>query len=226
MLEAKEGLTQQLLGGACSSMLVFSSSIRQWHISVFSLKASISCALRVFVTWLLCASGHWCLSAAEDISDLTSGQVKFCEVPPKLFWDQATYYKTLLYRTLLLSAVLSSSSRAEEFSYSFMSALLAITRAHCYAFVNMKGKLHCREVSSAFAHTKRKKVSVFCACYLEITLAVGSRGLLYLMSSLSENLTIFILFLARFHWQKEQSLGQNNQCFKIFTLPVYFFLFF
>lgn len=79
-----------------------------------------------------------------------------------------------------------------------MITLLAIARAHCYAFVNVKGKLHCREISSAFALTERKKVSVFCACNLEITLAVSSRGLLYLMYSLSENLTIFISFLARF----------------------------
>lgn len=96
-------------GVQCSSVLVFSSSIRLWHISICSLKASISCAPKVFITWLLCASGPWCLSAAgEDISD-TLGQEKFCDVPPKLLWDKARCDKTFFYRILILSAVLSSS---------------------------------------------------------------------------------------------------------------------
>lgn len=107
-----------------------------------------------------------------------------------------------------------------------MIALLAITRAHCYAFVNIKGKLHCREISSAFARTKRKKVSVLCAYYLEITLAVGSRGPLYLMYSLSENLTIFISFLARLTDKRNNPWGRTISVLKYSRCPsLHFFLF-
>lgn len=106
-----------------------------------------------------------------------------------------------------------------------MIALLVITRAHCYAYVNIQVKLHCREISFAFAHTKRKKVSVFCAYYLEITLAVGNRGLLYLMYSLSENLTIFISFLARFTDKRNNPRGRTISVLKSSPcLSLYFFL--
>lgn len=153
MLEDKEVTIQQLLGGACRCP----HAAQCW-----CFPAPSGCDTSPFALWkppaavpsrcssLGCASGPWCLSAAgEDISDLTSGQVKFCEIPQKLLCDQAICYKTFFYRTLLLSAVLSSSSCAEEIWYSFMIALLAITRAHCCAFVNIKGELHCREISSA-----------------------------------------------------------------------------
>lgn len=175
-------------------------SVFQLHQAVTHLhllSASISCALKVFITWLCLRSlVPLCCRGRRFWSDIRPGEILWN--PPKLLWDQATCYKTFFYRTLFLSAVLSSSSCAEEIWYSFMIALLAITRAHCCAFVNIKGKPHCREISSAFALTKSKKISVFCASYLEITLAVGSRDLLCLICSLSENLTIFISFLARF----------------------------
>lgn len=108
-----------------------------------------------------------------------------------------------------------------------MIALLAITNPHCHAFVNIKGILHSREISSAFAHNKSKRVSVFCACYLEITLADGSRGLLYLMYCLSENLTIFISFLARFTdkrnnpWGRTISVLKSSPCLSLYFFSVF-----